>query len=195
MCCRSRARSSIPPMSEVKLPRLQASLARRQRQAAVRLGLRRRPADDPARRDHSLQDRDPQPAGRGDEDRRRFRGGSLGAGRRALSPAVMVGEGRPSTSLPAEGWVYPNGCKRSKKLTRRTRRNSGGHGGERWLMLRFSLLRVPPLKLRALRVKLLAVAPTRFCRRRSAAYRAGKLVDGRPSPTMTIERGSRQTVD
>ena len=76
-----------PTNVEVKLPRLQASLARRQRQAAVRLGLRRRPADDPARRDHSLQDRDPQPAGPGDEDRRRFRGGSLGAaGEKSLRP-------------------------------------------------------------------------------------------------------------
>jgi hypothetical protein len=96
----------------------------------------------------------------------------------ALS-TVMVGAGRPSTSLLAKGWVFlmlsdwPQGLwlQSKKNGSRRTRRDSRDHGGERPLSphSRFSVHLLG--QLRVLRVKILAVAPTRLTWIRSGGDR------------------------
>ena len=125
-----------PTNAEVKLPRLQASLRDDSGKRLFDWVFDAGPATIRPGEIIPFKTETRNPPDAGDEDRRRFRGGSVGGlradrcvgcascsivmwplGCRTGSPilyGVMVGEGRPSTSLPAEGGVYPNGCKRRK---------------------------------------------------------------------------------
>ena len=71
---------------------------------------------------------------------------------------------------PALDWPYAL-CLKARRWARRARRVSGDHGGGGPLSP-FSFLRAPPHQLRALRVKILAVASTRCSRSRLSGDRS-----------------------
>jgi hypothetical protein len=79
-----------------------------------------------------------------------------------------------------------------ERPTRRTRRNSGGHGGETRLTLHLALLRVPTHKLRALRVntcgRIDSVAFDCITGWQTRGWSAPRLRRGRLRSTMTVER-------